>query len=166
MSDRSRTLSISQAQRLFKYNEDTGEMWRVGNDGSLRLLTCKDGHGYVCTEVSGIQYKAHRLAFLIKGVDLEERHVDHIDGNRANNEWKNLRLVSHGENMRNRSLYKNNKTGTSGIRKVVNRWEALIHVDSRQIRLGTFATKEEAVVARKQAETELGFHKNHGRNPT
>ena len=35
-------------------------------------------------------------------------------------------------------------------------------VNRKQISLGTYTTKEEAVFARKQAEIKYGFHVNHG----
>lgn len=41
--------------------------------------------------------------------------IDHIDGNPANNLISNLRLVNHRQNMLNRKIGKNNKTGVTGV---------------------------------------------------
>jgi hypothetical protein len=39
---------------------------------------------------------------------------------------------------------------------------ATIHVNSKENHLGLFENKEDAIVARKKAEFEYGFHPNHG----
>lgn len=41
--------------------------------------------------------------------------IDHINGNRADNSWKNLRLASKTENGTNRGKSKNNTSGFKGI---------------------------------------------------
>lgn len=41
--------------------------------------------------------------------------VDHIDGNRGNNSWDNLRECSKAENVYNRVVNKNSSSGIKGI---------------------------------------------------
>jgi hypothetical protein len=36
-------------------------------------------------------------------------------------------------------------------------------VNKKRVHLGCFASKEEAIEAKKKAEKEYGFHSNHGR---
>lgn len=81
----------------------------------------------------------HRLiANCPKGMD-----IDHIDGNRLNNQKSNLRICSHNENMYNRKLYSNNKSGYKGVaQRSSGHYEARIRVNNRVICLGTYLTAE------------------------
>lgn len=54
----------------------------------------------------------HRL---ILGVE-KGMCVDHIDGNGLNNKKENIRICSHGENMRNSKPRKHSQTGIRGVR--------------------------------------------------
>lgn len=64
--------------------------------------------------------------------------VDHIDGNPLNNSRSNLRLCTHAENMRNRRMHRNNRTGLKGVYPAEGRWRAQIRVDGRKVNLGYF----------------------------
>lgn len=58
--------------------------------------------GYVVYKINGKTRLAHRLVaetFIPNPDNLPE--VDHIDGNKQNNNQKNLRWVSHKDNMKN-----------------------------------------------------------------
>lgn len=48
--------------------------------------------------------------------------VDHIDRNKNNNTINNLRWCTQSENMRNRKINKNNKSGVKGISKNKGYW--------------------------------------------
>ena len=43
------------------------------------------------------------------------KYCDHIDRNKMNNRKSNLRDSTHAENMQNRSVFKNNKSGVTGV---------------------------------------------------
>ena len=45
-----------------------------------------------------------------------------------------------------------------------NKWIVYIKYNYKNIFLGRFDSKEEAIQKRKKAEIEYGFHKNHGRD--
>ncbi len=90
--------------------------------------------------------------------------IDHIDGDRANNQWANLRNVDRATNAKNRSLSRRRKRGYDlpmGITRLDNQFE--VRVSGKYI--GAFYTIEEARAARLAAEVLLGFHPNHGRPP-
>lgn len=80
--------------------------------------------------------------------------VDHIDGNRLNNQKINLRNVSHEKNMFNLGIAKNNKSGYSGIswHKETKKWRAYINLKGKQIYLGIYKTIEEAILNRQKAK--------------
>ena len=54
----------------------------------------------------------------------------------------------------NRDIYSNNKTGVTGVyyRKYNGKYSALIKDNGRQICIGTFTNKEDAIKARLKAE--------------
>jgi hypothetical protein len=58
-----------------------------------------------------------------------------------------------------------NKSGVMGVfwyaRK--SKWLAYINSEGRRKHIGYFDTKSDAIAARKEAEREMGFHRNHGR---
>jgi hypothetical protein len=56
-----------------------------------------------------------------------------------------------------------NTSGYVGVYKRGAKWCAQISVDSKNMHLGIYDTIEQAAQARKQAEIDYGYHKNHGR---
>lgn len=112
--------------------------------------------------ISGMVVYAHRLAWILcNGPIPDGLSVDHIDGNAENNAIKNLRLVSHAENHKNRGFPANNTSGAVGVRKVGEKWQARIKLLGKEKSLGTFQTFEEAVNARKSAARKFGFTERH-----
>ena len=109
----------------------------------------------------------HRLIWkLVTGRD-PETEIDHINGVRTDNRWLNLREVSIQGNGRNMQRQKRNLSGTTGVLWDASRerWAAAIVVDYVTIHLGRFVELNDARNARKAAEKQYNFHKNHGRCP-
>lgn len=79
---------------------------------------------------------------------------DHINGNKLDNRRSNIRFILPQENAKNRSKGKNNASGQVGVswRKNEKKWMAKITVDGKELSLGYFLSKEDAIAARKQAE--------------
>jgi len=74
--------------------------------------------------------------------------VDHINHNTLDNRKDNLRIVSYVENARNRAgLNRNNKSGYPGLRwhTEINKWVATIKINYKEIYLGAFINKEDAI---------------------
>jgi hypothetical protein len=92
--------------------------------------------------------------------------LDHINGDKGDNRIVNLREVTRAENNKNKSRYKQNSSGFTGVgwHKVTKKWAAKIRVDGRDYHLGVFASIEAAKEARAAAEKHYGFHENHGRH--
>jgi hypothetical protein len=96
---------------------------------------------------------------------MEPNEVDHINGDTGDNRLANLRSVDHAINGRNARLSSSNRSGCAGVRwhPPSNKWESRIGVNHKLISLGCHDTFEGAVQARKAAEEQYGFHRNHGR---
>lgn len=128
---------------------------------SCELIPTKLKCGYRKIKLNGKQAKVHRVvatAFLNKpeGADF----VDHIDGNRSNNEASNLRWVTQGEN--NRAFRNSWKRGTCeylGVswKKSHQRFTAQIRLGKKNHYLGLFEDAKEAAKAYDAKAVELGF---------
>jgi len=121
---------------------------------------------YVPIRYLGKVYLSHRVIWeMHNGIIPDGMQIDHIDGNGTNNRIENLRIVTITENLKNKSKYKNNKSGVAGVSwdKASKKWHAYISDNGKRKSLGFFKEITEAVSARKSAEEELGYHKNHGR---
>lgn len=122
-------------------------------------LAAKNARGYLHGGLLGKDVFTHRVIWkLVFGTCAED--IDHENGRRDDNRLVNLRSVSHRENSKNRALRFDNPAGHHGVRSKNGRWSA--RIEDRY--LGTFDTKEAAIIARKTAEVTLGYHANHGRS--
>lgn len=153
---------LTKIDELFNYCPETGK------------LTCKvDRHRSVKAgteikhnaRVNGKRKKAYHIIWKLMTGHWPKGVIDHIDGDRSNNAWSNLRDVSQAENTRNRSVSRSTKSGVLGVRQHTSgRWVARIVVGGKEMHIGVYDTKQEAVAARKIADAKYGFHKNHGRS--
>lgn len=81
----------------------------------------------------------HRVAWaLMTGRWPDE--IDHLDRDRTNNSFANLREVTRSENTHNRS-------GVRGAYPICGKWKALIQANGKHYYLGRFATEAEARAA-------------------
>lgn len=121
--------------------------------------------GYRGIKVDGACYFSHRLAYLyVEGV-FPEYEIDHINGDRSDNRYDNLRSVTRSENHMNMGLTTNNSSGRIGVfwNNGKKRWTAKIEVNGKDIFLGHFKEFILASEARSIAEEKYGFHVNHGK---
>jgi hypothetical protein len=79
--------------------------------------------------------------------------VDHINGNKLDNRKSNLRTATRSQNNYNKSAQSNSTSGFKGVSwsKQKNKWRARIHVDKKEINLGFFEYKVDAVFAYNEA---------------
>lgn len=119
-------------------------------------------NGYVQVQVNGVNYRAHRVIWLMYYGELPKGDIDHINGIRHDNRICNLRDVSRTDNLRNSRQRSAHITGVYTASKG-KPWRAAIQVNNKQISLGYFDCFCDALKARKIAEVKYGFHRNHGR---
>ena len=163
------SLNQQSLNELFRY-EDGKLFWKQKRVGCRPDLSAGSlaGIGYYVInskDVSGQPELVHRIVWtMINGEIPEGMTIDHIDGDKKNNLIENLRLVTHQDNLRNVKLLRTNTSGQVGVKKskTAGKFTARIVVDDKEIHLGTFASFDLAVAARKSAESRHGFHPNHG----
>jgi hypothetical protein len=87
----------------------------------------------------------------------DSRNIDHIDGDRLNNQRKNLRIATFAENTRNKRRHANNMTGFKGVswRKDVGKFWARIGKGKKNISLGFFDDAASAHEAYKKAAKDM-----------
>jgi len=146
-------------------DEKSMKTWNTKNSGNIAGNIFKPTNAkthYKRITIYGKHYLQHRIIWMIHN-GYTELEIDHIDGNGLNNDIDNLRVVKHIDNCRNKSIQSNNSSGVIGVRfnKRQNRYVA--RIGAKGDFLGYFDTVEEATEARKIAENERGYHKNHGR---
>jgi hypothetical protein len=155
---------LPRPRDMFKNDQSFGA-WNTKYAGS-KAFTAKQSAGYHHGSIYGNHYLAHRVAWALETGEWPKDQIDHISGDQSDNAWANLREVSVGENLRNRAISSNNKTGYVGVfwNAANRKWRADICKDGKRFRLGEFSIKSDAISARDTAERDLGFHPNHGRS--
>lgn len=171
-------LTQTRAMEYFNYDPATGDMiYKRRPDHEFTPMTlarhkkrvgtvagCANSDGYIKIFIDGQYYRAHRVAWLIVQGEMPKYpkfEIDHINGNRADNRFCNLRKVTKSGNQRNAGGRVNNSSGVHGVnwkkRGDGGRWVARIWNGPRHVYLGQFPTLHEASIARKAAERALGY---------
>ena len=135
--------------RSFKGGEPIILRGHIGNPGYLRVSLWLDGK----VRTMNI-HKLMQTAF-----NMGEGHVDHINGDKLDNQKSNLRIVTHRENMQNMKCHRDGKlVGTCRDRSrryTPNPWRASIHINGKRVSLGYFPTEQLAHEAYMKAFKEI-----------
>ena len=145
-----KALPLQRICELLRYDANTGKLyWKVNRGGGVvkdSEAGCVAANGYVQISIDDVPYTAHRLVYAINtGKEIFE-NIDHIDGNRTNNLFTNLREATKSSNAKNRI--------SLGYSKVPSGWAARICVDYKQKHLGIFKSEKEARDAYLKAKSE------------
>ncbi len=143
-------------KQTFHYDRKTGVFTYLHGPRAGKVAGSIDAKGYVVLCVRGTVMKAHRAAWLYVKGELPPGIIDHRDGNRANNAFRNLRPATYAFNRQNlKGPAFSNASGFLGVVKVGRRFYATIRVDGKRIALGGHATAEEASAAYLKAKRRL-----------
>jgi len=129
--------------------------WKIkSSDRQINLLD-KNNYYIVFSRTIGNtknRYKIHRIVYAIfnNEICLNDSCIDHIDGNRLNNNPKNLRIATTSQNLLNRGKQKNNTSGHKNITfiKKRNKYRCKITIKTKEIHIGEFDTIQEAIEKR------------------
>ena len=114
--------------------------------------------GYLVARFQGKSYPLHRLCWLLAtNQDPGDLMIDHVDGNKLNNAFSNLRLCSNSQNGMNRGATKVNKLGIKGVcwDAKACKYKAHIQIDGKKKHIGYYTDLESAVNARQLFESEI-----------
>jgi len=148
--------------QLFDYKPISGDLiWRTDISRKVRAGT-KAGclnkqRGYMVVGINRLSYPVHRLIWVwMTNTVIENMQIDHIDCDKQNNAWSNLRLATVSQNQANRGLTKANKSGLKGVGLRANgTYTATIYYRKVRYNLGTFCTSQEASAAYKNAALDI-----------
>ena len=144
--DRARPLTSDELRQKLHYDERTGVFTWLFKFGAMQdagdVAGAPNKRGYIRFMIRGKTYAAHRLAWLYMTGRWPTDQIDHIDLNKSNNAWNNLREATNAQNSVNRAKY--GKRPYKGVCRMGNRFGAYIKFNKRNIYLGMFATAEEA----------------------
>jgi hypothetical protein len=155
---------LSILQEMLCYNSETGELHWKKDRNTNKVKDKRAGwtrNGYIVFSYGKSTYYVHRVAYaLYYGEQLSpDVVIDHKDGDKSNNRVNNLRKVTYSANNHNRKLDKKSTSGHRGVTysKTANKWQARLTIDGRQLNLGYFDCKEDAITARLNAEREYNI---------
>jgi hypothetical protein len=135
----------AEIKALLHYDPETGIFtWAIALP--TRKIGARAGrdssNGYRSIKIGGRMFLEHRLAWVYMTGVLPPHQIDHINGQRRDNRWANLRAASSSQNMQNqrgvKGAYSHKPSGT---------WQSSIKVNGKTIWLGKFPTFEEARAA-------------------
>ena len=114
-------------------------------------------HGYVEIQVDGHRFTGHRLAWFYVTGQWPEHTIDHRDGNRSNNRFSNLRPATQAQNVSNKAIQSNNRSGVQGVVWDSRRglWRAYVNKNGKHHHIGRFGTIEDAKKARQAASMKI-----------
>jgi hypothetical protein len=157
------SLKAERLREVLSYDPATGIFTRLVNTGNVHegdpAGCINKSLGYAMITIDYKRYYAHRLAWLYMTGEWPAAQIDHINMDRADNRWDNLRLATKSQNMSNRGAQSNNTSGIKGVDwdRARIKWRAQICASGRRVCLGRFDTREEA-----QAAYVIAVEKYHG----
>ena len=110
---------------------------RAGNVSTL---------GYRRVGYGGFVYFEHVIIWIIMTGTQPKSDIDHVDRNKSNNAWNNLRIGTRQQNSAN-ARSRRGSVGLKGVARHGARYRAQIGVGYKSVHLGVFATPEMAHAA-------------------
>lgn len=130
------------------YHPDTGRFFRKFMRGTKETAIGVNSAGYKVMWYRGKVRPAHQVACELMGVDIAPGYVvDHINRDRTDNRWCNLRVVEDRVNRHNRGQTGGRQLPT-GVRVTSSgKYQARVRVDGKLHSLGSYMDVESAVKA-------------------
>lgn len=148
-------LTQQDLKSVLHYNEETGIFtWIKNRTGGVKAgdIAGTIMSGYLTCFVYGVQYKLHRLAFLYVTGSFPEEYIDHINGDKTDNRWLNLRAATNSQNQHNRPWF-SSASGKKNITYVKNRnkYQVSLRINGKNKWIGYYSNIEEAEKAADEA---------------
>lgn len=116
----------------------------IANVATKHQYTHRLTNGYHRVWIKDKSYRVHRLVYSAWVGPLKDgKEIDHIDGNKDNNHYTNLRSVAHAENMNN--AYSNGHKGRIGVSQFSLDGKFLKHYDSIQAAADEYQLTQAAI---------------------
>lgn len=135
---------------LEDYDKIKQYTWSEDNRGYARTSLQENGNRQTI--------KLHKLITDTNNLQI----VDHINQNKADNRKQNLRITTQQQNVLNSPKQSNNTSGIIGVsfRTNCSKWVASITYNKEKYYLGAYIEKEDAIIARLNAEIKYFGYEN------
>lgn len=134
-------MTQEKLKSLLTYDPTTGHWSWIASGKVAGYLN----HGYRNIMVEGKNYRGARLAFLYMTGSFPTKQVDHINRNRSDDRWENLRECDNSQNNQNKP--------SKNFCKIYNgTYVVYLDVKGKRIHIGTFKTEQEAFNKAKEAK--------------
>ena len=126
-----RKLTLDRLREVLSYDHETGIFTWLKFKAGVR---CGSRAGYLGTSgyrrirIDGEEYKSSRLAWLYMTDEWPKNLIDHINTDKSDDRFSNLREATVSQNGANRLAQRNNRIGIKGVRlsKTGKRFEVSI----------------------------------------
>lgn len=157
------SITLAVIADYLSYDAVTGQLYQKKKRPKIQVGTVAGGltlKGYRYIQLRGHKYPAHHLVWMFETGSFPTHAIDHIDGNKTNNCFNNLREVTNKQNCENRVAQKNNKTGYKGVsfNSRLQKYVAQIQHNGNAIYIGVFISAYDAHLAYQKKALELFTH--------
>ena len=150
-------IEYEAVRNILNYDKLTGEFTlKIKHSRNVKVGTIAGSvrpNKYRAIRINYRLYFEHRLAWLWMTGKWPENEIDHINRDRSDNRWSNLREATSFQNQHNTCKPVTNKSGFKGVHWYARKrkFQAQIRVNGRRLHLGYFDTPEKAAVAYRSA---------------
>lgn len=153
-------LTHERLTALLNYCAELGIfVWKVSRRGHVHAgdRAGRVVKGYREIKIDRVTYYEHRLAWFYITREWPKFSIDHIDQNKGNNRFSNLREATYSENLFNAKCRTRNVVGLKGVSwsTAARKWRATISAFGKYRTLGCFNSPEEAHAAYCRAARQL-----------
>lgn len=145
-----KTITREEVLWHFHYDRPNGKLYWKNHWDKTSLAkfkgkeaNTKDNHGYLRVMINYTAWSIHRLVYFLE-TDTWPEIIDHINGDKTDNRFGNLKSSDARKNMQNMYLHREGKLVGTHFAKNVGRWRSLIRINKKLIHLGLFDTELEA----------------------
>lgn len=146
-----KTLTQERLKEVLHYEPENGLFtWRINTSVAKpgERAGCDHGMGYRNIGIDYKKYLEHTLAYLYMTGEMPPFEIDHINGDKADNRWVNLRSATRSQNGHNKpNGRRGSGGGFPGVRLHGGKYVSRIELGSSKY-LGLFYTVAEARVRR------------------
>ena len=141
-------IDVEELKKVFRLKGGNLERFDSYHNNKGWVIVKNNGtnNGYCNVRFNNMRIYYHTIVWILTtGEDIPTgMYIDHINGNRVDNRFENLRLVNDRENTQNRKVHRKGKLVGCSFHKPMNKYIAKIQIGKKYIFLGYYNTEEEA----------------------
>lgn len=157
--NKSDAMNAARLRELLHYEPTTGWLtWRVHSSGRPKpgeRAGGLQGLGYRAIGVDYKKYLEHTLIWLWMIGEWPTKEIDHINGDKSDNRWENLREATRSEQGHNKPRGVAGKSGFPGVYLHGGKYRSRITVDGVHTDFGWYVTIAQARIARLLGEKQI-----------